>query len=109
TLFAYRDDLPDHALRLQVDRESSSILTAVVAGAPTTGGADLAAEEATCDDLANLSEALWRRGVEASRVAELPAGAVQVERDERARRPARAAGISAAAARPLERERAPRK
>ncbi|MDR0365376.1 MAG: hypothetical protein LBH68_00880 [Bifidobacteriaceae bacterium] len=96
TLLAYREDLPQHALRLQVDPRRGEVATAVVAWGPTTAGQDAAAEEATCEDLAELTHELAERGVRAERRSHVPAGVVAVERDDSARRtrtarPARAA------------------
>lgn len=85
-VLAHRRDLPNHALRVQVNRDHPTVLTKVVAVAPTTEGADTAAEEITCGDVDALADKLGRRGVRASRVFNQAAGALPLDRVEQATR-----------------------
>jgi hypothetical protein len=80
---AHRPDLPAHALRVRVGGPKATLMTRVVAREATTTAEDIAAEEATCQDVYATAAALGRNGVELRAVLSRAAGEMPVLREER--------------------------
>jgi len=83
---ATRSDLGSHALQVRLPLSGAIVLTNVVAFGATTVRSDVAAEEATCADVASLREAWLAKGVRTTLTHHRQPGSVPVERAEGDRR-----------------------
>lgn len=80
-LLARRRDLPDHALRVQVNETQGTLMTSLVAKQGTTHAADTTAARATCADAVEMMTALEQRGVRSENRFVREPGDIEIRRE----------------------------